>query len=227
VFIFPGGGAQYAAMARALYETEPVFRAWMDRGLAILEPRPDDDLRAPWLPGAGGEAPANRVAANRVLAALRHPEHPVPDDQWFRLALMRCWALGLPADWAPIRGEAPRRRVPFPTCPLERQRYVIDPGRPAAAKTAALPPRIEDPARWGFRPVWLPEAARVAADVEGGDLGPPRTWLVLADGAGLADACCARLTAARHRLITLRAGDTFARLSDTAYALAPERGRAG
>ena len=34
VFMLPGGGAQYAGMARGLYQTEPVFREWMDRGLA-------------------------------------------------------------------------------------------------------------------------------------------------------------------------------------------------
>ncbi|WP_425071649.1 type I polyketide synthase [Sagittula sp. S175] len=37
VFMFPGGGAQYAGMARDLYETEPVFAEWMDRGLSVLE----------------------------------------------------------------------------------------------------------------------------------------------------------------------------------------------
>ena len=36
VFMFPGGGAQYAGMARDLYETEPVFAEWMDRGLDHL-----------------------------------------------------------------------------------------------------------------------------------------------------------------------------------------------
>ncbi|MEO0917658.1 MAG: type I polyketide synthase, partial [Pseudomonadota bacterium] len=50
VFMFPGGGAQYAGMARDLYETEPVFRDWMDRGLDILQPKLDYDLRAVWLP---------------------------------------------------------------------------------------------------------------------------------------------------------------------------------
>ncbi|WP_238363864.1 type I polyketide synthase [Mesobacterium pallidum] len=50
VFMFPGGGAQYAGMARDLYETEPVFRDWMDRGLSILQPRLDYDIRALWLP---------------------------------------------------------------------------------------------------------------------------------------------------------------------------------
>lgn len=59
VFMFPGGGAQYAGMARDLYETEPVFADWMDRGLAVLQPRLDYDIRALWLPAAGDEAAAN------------------------------------------------------------------------------------------------------------------------------------------------------------------------
>lgn len=50
VFMFPGGGAQYAGMARDLYETEPVFADWIDRGLDILQPKLDYDIRALWLP---------------------------------------------------------------------------------------------------------------------------------------------------------------------------------
>ncbi|MCF8512005.1 MAG: type I polyketide synthase, partial [Rhodobacteraceae bacterium] len=59
VFMFPGGGAQYAGMARDLYETEPVFADWMDKGLAVLEPLLDYDIRALWLPEPGTEAAAN------------------------------------------------------------------------------------------------------------------------------------------------------------------------
>ena len=59
VFMFPGGGAQYAGMARDLYETEPVFADWMDRGFAVLQPKLDYDIRALWLPVAGAEAAAN------------------------------------------------------------------------------------------------------------------------------------------------------------------------
>lgn len=58
VFMFPGGGAQYAGMARDLYETEPVFADWMDQGLAILEPKLDYDIRALWLPDQGQESAA-------------------------------------------------------------------------------------------------------------------------------------------------------------------------
>lgn len=59
VFMFPGGGAQYAGMARDLYETEPVFADWMDQGLSVLEPMLDYDIRALWLPIAGAETAAN------------------------------------------------------------------------------------------------------------------------------------------------------------------------
>ncbi|RZW12411.1 MAG: acyltransferase domain-containing protein [Rhodobacteraceae bacterium] len=71
VFMFPGGGAQYAGMARDLYETEPVFRDWMDKGLAILEPQVDFDIRALWLPEPGDEAAANdRLQAPSVQLPL-------------------------------------------------------------------------------------------------------------------------------------------------------------
>jgi acyl transferase domain-containing protein/thioesterase domain-containing protein len=45
-FLLPGGGAQYAQMARDLYEKEPNFRATMDRGFDILEQQHGLDLRA-------------------------------------------------------------------------------------------------------------------------------------------------------------------------------------
>jgi acyl transferase domain-containing protein len=59
VFMFPGGGAQYAGMARDIYATEPVFADWMDKGLAILQPKLDYDIRALWLPEPGAEKVAN------------------------------------------------------------------------------------------------------------------------------------------------------------------------
>lgn len=60
VFMLPGGGAQYAGMARDLYQTEPVFRDWMDRGLDHMAQAHGVDLRALWLPEPGAEAEADR-----------------------------------------------------------------------------------------------------------------------------------------------------------------------
>lgn len=45
-FLFPGQGAQHVDMARDLYHNEPVFRAEMDRCLALLQPQLDSDLLA-------------------------------------------------------------------------------------------------------------------------------------------------------------------------------------
>lgn len=71
VYMFPGGGAQYAGMARDLYATEPVFADWMDRGLAVLQPKLDYDIRALWLPEAGQDAAANaRLKAPSVQLPL-------------------------------------------------------------------------------------------------------------------------------------------------------------
>ena len=83
VFMFPGGGAQYADMARDLYETEPVFAEWMDRGLAHLEPQLDYDIRALWLP-----EPQDRTAAN---AKLKQPSVQLPLIMIVEYALAQLW----------------------------------------------------------------------------------------------------------------------------------------
>ena len=56
VFMFPGGGAQYVGMAQGLYETEPVFQEWMDRGLDHLQAQVSYDVRALWLGQVDGAA---------------------------------------------------------------------------------------------------------------------------------------------------------------------------
>ena len=45
VFMFPGQGAQYPGMGRALYDSEPVYRASIDRCATILQPYLGFDLR--------------------------------------------------------------------------------------------------------------------------------------------------------------------------------------
>ncbi|HEX6007806.1 MAG TPA: type I polyketide synthase, partial [Burkholderiales bacterium] len=45
-FLFPGQGAQYVNMARAVYESEPQFRADIDRCAEVLKPHLNRDLRA-------------------------------------------------------------------------------------------------------------------------------------------------------------------------------------
>ncbi|SDI80618.1 type I polyketide synthase [Salipiger marinus] len=83
VFLFPGGGAQYAGMARDLYETEPVFAEWMDRGLEVLAGLTDRDMRALWLP-----QPQDRAEAE---AALAQPSLQLPLIMLTEYALAQLW----------------------------------------------------------------------------------------------------------------------------------------
>ena len=57
-FLFPGQGAQQVNMGRALYETEPVFRAQIDECAELLRPHLDKDLRAILYPTDGEVATA-------------------------------------------------------------------------------------------------------------------------------------------------------------------------
>lgn len=50
VFMFPGGGAQYADMGRQLYEAEPVYRQAVDACLALAQKELTVDLRALMFP---------------------------------------------------------------------------------------------------------------------------------------------------------------------------------
>ncbi|MEM9193364.1 MAG: type I polyketide synthase, partial [Myxococcota bacterium] len=64
-FMFPGGGSQYPAMGRGLYESEPVYRNALDRGLRLLQDKTGEDDRRFFFPDAPDEL-------NEELALMRY-----------------------------------------------------------------------------------------------------------------------------------------------------------
>lgn len=83
VFMFPGGGAQHVNMGRDLYETEPVFQEWMDRGLAILSSKSDMDARGIWL--------ADGISKEDAETELRRPSVQLPLIMIVEYALAKLW----------------------------------------------------------------------------------------------------------------------------------------
>ncbi len=83
VFLFPGGGAQYPHMARALYRDEPAFRKTVDEGLSYLPAAAASEIRDLWLP-AGADAPD---AAERLL----RPALQLPAILIVEVAIARLW----------------------------------------------------------------------------------------------------------------------------------------
>ncbi len=87
-FLFCGGGPQHNDMARGLYETEPLFRAEVDRGLGLLDAIAPNELRR-WL------FPAQEDFA-RASAELERPSNALPALFIVQTALARLWmSLGI------------------------------------------------------------------------------------------------------------------------------------
>lgn len=61
-FLFTGQGAQYAGMGRGLYESEPIFRAAIDRAAAVLAPFLERPLTEVLFPDKGVQTPINETA---------------------------------------------------------------------------------------------------------------------------------------------------------------------
>lgn len=66
VFMFSGQGAQYVDMARGLYDTEPVFRANVDRCAEILEPILSLDIRGIMFPEESGRDEATETLRQTI-----------------------------------------------------------------------------------------------------------------------------------------------------------------
>jgi acyl transferase domain-containing protein len=87
-FLFCGGGPQHVDMARGLYETEPLFRAEMDRGLDLLDSIAPNSLRRWLFPAVPDRA--------RAVAELERPSNALPALYIVQTALARLWmSLGI------------------------------------------------------------------------------------------------------------------------------------
>ncbi len=167
------------------------------------------------------------VQPAQVLSALRHPDQQIADDAYFFGIIGRLWACGVEADWDQIWGEATRHRLALPGYAFQRNRYFIAPGTQQQPEDVALPRRHDAIADWGYRPAWRQRLADCAVDIVT-ELGEaPQNWLLFADDCGHAAAAATQLRTAGHRVSLVHPGDTYAKLDDDSYILAPEQGRFG
>jgi phthiocerol/phenolphthiocerol synthesis type-I polyketide synthase E len=76
-----------------------------------------------------------RTTDTTVVSSTRHPQEERPDAEFILESLGQLWIAGARIDWSGHHGEGRRGRVPLPTYPFERQRYILEPGRPAGFDT--------------------------------------------------------------------------------------------
>lgn len=88
VFMFTGQGAQYADMARGLYEGESVFRDEVDRIATLLEPELGLDLRTLLFPDQG-----EREEADEKLRGTRFTQPALFAVEFALASLWRAWGV--------------------------------------------------------------------------------------------------------------------------------------
>ncbi|HXB21781.1 MAG TPA: SDR family NAD(P)-dependent oxidoreductase [Candidatus Solibacter sp.] len=135
-------------------------------------------------------------------------------------SLGKLWLSGQRIDWKGFYSQENRQLVPLPTYPFERQRYWVDPpdvqveDGPAQVKLE----KKKDIADWLYRPVWRPSSGTTKQP----DASKAH-WLIFIDDYGLGNAVAQRLLNDGHRVITVRAGETFAKNSGSEFTINPDR----
>ena len=179
--------------------------------------------------GAGGRDAGDEL----VLTSLPHAVDGGGrggDNAQMLGALGRLWQHGVAVNWTALRGPEPRRRVPLPTYPFERERYWVEPTDEQKGKKPEEPPppdplaKQADIANWFYLPEWrqTPPALYYA---QGQTVDSSAGWLVFAAGDRLGAEVIDRLAsyAGRDRVVTVYAGGEFARRDARTYAIDPER----
>ena len=112
--------AYYAAHLRRPVQFEAAIRTLAeDHGLFFLEVGPGNALSTLARANLGGER------AKHVTASLSHPRRADRDLKAMLEAVGRLWLSGVPVSWPALANGSLPRRIPLPTYPFERQRYVV------------------------------------------------------------------------------------------------------
>lgn len=162
-------------------------------------------------------------ALQAVIPTLRHADEKVSDNAFLLTALGRLWAAGGGLDVERLFQGEKRCRVSLPTYAFQGQRYFIEPGTGSDAQGKSENSLIDkdaDENRWFWAPVWkMREADDVVED--------RMSWLVFLDDAGIGQQLVRRMRQRGDRVVAVRAGDSYQKISDEEYILAPEHGRVG
>ncbi|MFL5541705.1 MAG: type I polyketide synthase, partial [Longimicrobiaceae bacterium] len=154
-----------------------VGRLLADPARVLLEVGPGETLGtfARRHPGGG----AGRV----IVGSLPRAGRSDPSDLTVLGAVGALWTAGVEVDWAALRGERPRRRIPLPTYPFERTEHRVPP-QPAQASRSngASAPRVSSPVPAAAPRLPAP-AAPVAAN--GAARAPERRSRIAAGVTGL------------------------------------------
>lgn len=160
------------------------------------------------------------------LTTLPHPQEKQPELAVFLKALGKIWLAGVPIDWQAYWEGTTRRRVPLPTYPLTRQRYLVTPQqRESSQAFSSAPERKEsDINKWFYLPTWhqtpQPDTTHLQDQLNS---DKQQLWLIFSNECSIAEQMTTRLEQAGQELLIVKAGSRFARLEASHYTINPTR----
>jgi amino acid adenylation domain-containing protein len=177
--------------------------------------------------GLDGNRVALQVGPGRGTAELvrgqggRHVVVTLPDGRGSRSssetlleAVGRLWVAGVAVEWAALRGQERRRKIPLPTYPFERQRhwFTRPPSGPVEGTESGRHRPVEE---WFYRPTWRSAAPRMAPGLD------ESRWLVFEDATGLGEGLARRIEEGGSRAARVRPGESFGRRGDGVWTVRP------
>ncbi|MGC4098061.1 MAG: SDR family NAD(P)-dependent oxidoreductase [Nitrospira sp.] len=166
---------------------------------------------------------AQRQINGRPLMALaslrmsRNGSSNTSDSSGFLEAVGSLWATGIPIDWSELyRGECPRR-LPLPTYPFERRRFWVAPiTRSSEASQTTVPAKKPNISDWFYEPTWKRSVSvHPIPSLRDG------SWLVFMDDHDESTGIVRQLDSEGRLVVTVSAGDRYARLAKHRYAIRP------
>ena len=173
--------------------------------------------------GALTQADRPHAIASTILASLPHTHDTASEERHVLSTLGQLWLQGAHVNWmalypAELYLNGPRRRVPLPTYPFERQRYWVEPDSALPVPTRSV--RQLDFADWFYTPSWQRDiiCAQPAPAPEQRDC-----WLVFVDAAGIGAGLAQRLERSGQDVLTVAVGETFIQTGYRQFALNPQQ----
>ena len=160
----------------------------------------------------------------RAIQLIR-PGHKEISDLYFLLnRLGRLWLYGVRPDWQRFYSGEPRRRLPLPTYPFERQSFPAE-GDPFAIGQGLFGShsslyRRQPLTEWFYMPSWKRVREPNPRAEESQDRG---CFLVFADDCGLAAGLMKKLARPGHLVIKVTAGAEFSRQAEHHFVVNPSR----
>lgn len=157
---------------------------------------------------------ARQVAAgNRgidINTSLPHPNDPSDDSQFVLQSAAILWQCGVRFDWKGFNRHGKLYRIPLPTYPFERSRYLAEP-KPLSEMGMVAPDaikihdKVED---WFYIPSWrrsLPDGFAQDDSV----LRENANWIIFCDRESVGERFAQRLARHDRKAILVRAGEKY------------------